>query len=120
MSRHIKLAFFLILLVVTGCSGYESGLPESHADGVTNEATYNYLDFFAEESVHDLYVELAEEDWQDMLENPDGKEYCQAGVSIDGIALEKVGFRTKGNSSLRMTRRRRSERYPFHIKFDKY
>ena len=36
------------------------------------------------DTVHDIYIELEEEDWQEILDDPEAKEYKIANVTIDG------------------------------------
>lgn len=79
-----------------------------------------YLDFFAEDKVHELNIEIAEEDWQAILADPEAKEYRSVTATLDDLTIEEVGFRTRGNSSLRLWQYPGSHRYPFRLKFDKY
>ena len=118
-----KLAGWLAaaLLLLSGCGA--QGLPAREtaaADAPVPAPPRHYTDFFAEERVHDLYVEIAEEDWQAILAAPRAKEYYSVTTTLDDVAITDVGFRTRGNSSLRLWTQRGSERYPFRLKFDKY
>lgn len=83
-------------------------------------AERDYSDFFAEDRVHDLYAEIGQSDWDFILENPEEMEYVSVNVSIDGVGVSDVGFRTRGSSSIRTALRRDSDRYPFRLKFDEY
>lgn len=83
------------------------------------ENTAPYKEIF-EKDVVDIYVEILEEDWQSILAAPMEEEYKSATVIVNGIALEEVGFRTKGNSSLMSVARSDSERYSFKININKY
>ena len=65
-------------------------------------------------------MEIAEKDWQAILAAPRAKEYYSVTTTLDDVAITDVGFRTRGNSSLRLWTQRGSERYPFRLKFDKY
>lgn len=106
-----------------GMSEYGAGTETdaaNTAETAASNAVRDYPDFFAEEMVHDLYVELADEDWEAILADPEAKEYYPAAITIEDTTISQVGFRTRGNSSLRMARRQRSERYPFRLKFDEY
>lgn len=123
-----RLAFLCSLLCLTLCCGCDSAEPEvtgkagdedSYARIAEPDAAY-YTDFFVENCVHDLYIEIGETDWQAILGNPEAKEYCSVTATIDSETISNVGFRTRGSSSLRMALRRRSERYPFRLKFDEY
>lgn len=112
MSFHRGVAVLAagMLLFLSGC-----------ADDVSKqEEAVSYVGFFTQTQVHDIYVELDEKDWQAVLDRPGEKEYYAADVTIDGSKIEDVGFRTRGNSSLRVAGWRHSDRLPFRIKFDKY
>ena len=65
-------------------------------------------------------IQIAEDDWQDMLENALEEEYHVANVTINGQTFENVGIRTKGNTSLSQVASSDSDRYSFKIEFDHY
>ena len=97
-----------VLLLFSGCDH-----PASWGGTAPQESQEpDYVSFFGADSVHDIYIELEEEDWQEILEDPEAKEYKIANVTIDGTTIETVGVRTKGNSSIRMTNRNDSDRFP--------
>ena len=50
--------------------------------------------------VHSIDIVVDEDDWQNLLDNAQEKEYITCSIVIDGTALNNVGIRTKGNSSL--------------------
>ncbi|SNT27538.1 CotH protein [Anaerovirgula multivorans] len=78
-----------------------------------------YEEIFKKDVV-DIHVEITEEDWQSILAEPMEEEYKSVTITVDGITLEDVGFRTKGNSSLKSVARSDSERYSFKININKY
>ena len=105
-----------VLLLFSGCDH-----PASWGGTAPQESQEpDYVSFFGADTVHDIYIELEEEDWQEILEDPEAKEYKIANVTIDGTTIEAVGVRTKGNSSIRMANRNDSDRFPLRIKFDEY
>ncbi|QDS97872.1 CotH kinase family protein [Adhaeretor mobilis] len=59
--------------------------------------------FFDDSYVHDLYLTFDNEDWFDVLEashaNDADDPYFAADFSADGVVIENVGVRFKGNSS---------------------
>lgn len=65
-------------------------------------------------------IQIAQDDWQDMLENALEEEYHVANVTINGQTFENVGIRTKGNTSLSQVASSDSDRYSFKIEFDHY
>jgi len=124
----------LSLCLFAGCSGGQREVSASaerplssvqdgdavsaHVESTETEQTY--IDLFEGDRVVDVYVTIGEDDWQSILDTPREKEYKSVDVVFDGIALENVGFSTKGNSSLSSVARSESERYSFRLKFDKY
>ncbi len=65
-------------------------------------------------------MEISEDDWKDLLENPLEKTKYKANVTIDGNRVENVSFATKGNTSLSQVASSDSDRYSFKINFGKY
>lgn len=138
-----KIALLLaILLLLAGCAPPEASPPEApeaelpaqtpeeeippEADPPGEEEEppapeRTYLDFFAEEKVHELYIEIDEADWQAILAAPAAMQYYPVTAALDDVIIEDVGFRTRGHSSLRVAiMTEDSARYPFRLKFDKY
>lgn len=117
MKKHNKVISVLLLvcLLCTGC--YASGSStQSQLSGESKE----YESIFDGDKIIDIQIELSDEDWQSILENPQAEEFKSANVTVDGVTVNNVGFRTKGNSSLNSVSSSDSERYSFKIKFDKY
>lgn len=80
---------------------------------------YPYLDnFFAEGVVNEINIEISEEDWADLVENPLEETYYAVDVTINGETLSNVALRTKGNNSLTSVASSDSDRYSFKIDFD--
>ncbi|NLJ70627.1 MAG: spore coat protein CotH [Clostridiaceae bacterium] len=73
---------------------------------------------FDDSRVHNINIYC--EQWDEILADPRAELYKLADIEIDGEYFENVGFRTKGNNSLRLTHRYGSERYSFKIEFDHY
>lgn len=61
-----------------------------------------------------------EAEWQEMLDNATSEQYIMADVVINGMKLENVGIRPKGNSSLTQVASSDSNRYSFRLQFDEY
>ncbi len=75
---------------------------------------------FSTEKVHTLDIVVNKDDWAEMLANATAKEYVACNVVIDGEAVNNVGIRTKGNSSLSSIAMSDSDRYSFKVEFDHY
>jgi len=83
-------------------------------------ADQTYAAIFEGEKVIDIYITISEEDLADMYENAVLEEFHPADITIGGVALEEIGIRTKGNSSLSSVARSDSNRYSYRLKFNKY
>jgi len=75
---------------------------------------------FDDTKVHNYELHFYVTDWADSLEyNYDhGEVYMPAQLTYDGIVLDSIGVRYKGNSSYMMSRR--IPKKPFKFKFDEY
>jgi len=107
------------MLAFTGCSVSGNSteitpVTEAEAD------VYDYISFFEDEEIHEIYIEISEDDFTDILNNPMDEEYHEATITLDGVTLSSVGFRTKGNSTLKQVAESDSERYSFKIKVNEY
>ena len=83
-----------------------------------SDETYNNL--FDRSIVHNIDIEISEEDLLDQNENPLDKTKYRADVIIDGERFENVSFATKGSSSLIIPYTNGSTRFPYKLNFGKY
>ncbi len=83
-------------------------------------AQENYSRVFEKDRIIDVKIDITEEDWQSMLDNPEAEEYHSADITVDGVKIENAGIRTKGDMTLRSLANSDSDRYSFRIKFNKY
>ncbi len=63
----------------------------------------NAVDVFDDSVVHSIQVIMPEQDYEEMLstyKNTGLKEYFHADIIIDGVRVNNVGIRLKGNASL--------------------
>ncbi len=102
--------------ILTGCN--QNTKTESTTSTKVTEVVYN--DLFKKNEVMDIHIEISEDDWKDILENPLDEEYHSANITVGSTTLENIGMRTKGFSSLQSVASRESDRYSFRIKLDKY
>ena len=119
----ILLSFAMLFGVcMTGCQSQSPSSQTETADEPEKKtASAGYADtLFDTSTVHEINVELAEDDWKDLLANPLEKIKYKADVTIDGEKIENVSFATKGNTSLSQVASSDSDRYSFKINFGKY
>lgn len=79
-----------------------------------------YEELFDKFQVMEVEIEISDEDWADILENPLAEEYKQCDVTINGTVYTDAAIRTKGNTSLSQVAASDSDRYSFKIEFDHY
>lgn len=120
-TQKIIAASLLALMTVTAV-GYKiytsnKGVILSTA---SSQKTAEYDSIFKKDNVIDIKIDVAENDWKSMLTDPMAEEYKSANVTINGTTIKNVGFRTKGNLTLRSVAGSDSDRYSFRIKLDKY
>lgn len=75
---------------------------------------------FNKSVVQDLFINITTENWQDILNNPLDEEYHETSITFNGVTLDSVAIRTKGNSSLSSVARSTSDRYSFKIDINEY
>jgi hypothetical protein len=131
VKKFIIVGFVILLLVaiMSGCSDdteieYTAiATPEVYDNSAfpLADASSYYGDAFGDGEVIDIYVNITDSDWDDILDNPEAEEFYSADVVFNGTELTNVAFRTKGNSSLTsVAQDSDSDRYGFKIVTDKY
>ncbi|WP_432409193.1 CotH kinase family protein [Wukongibacter sp. M2B1] len=127
MKKVIAIALAAILVLGTIITlkiyGSNDSTTSSEVESTKNISSENLGDYeaiFEKDNVIDINVEIAEEDLESILDDPMAEEYKSATVTVDGVTLDNVGFRTKGNLTLKSVANSDSERYSFRIKLDKY
>lgn len=110
--RNYKLVILLILLVafltiVLGdmrVIAYANSTPSVDGEMISNTNFTNEIDLFDDTLVHEIQVMIDQEDYDSMIttyQETGLKEYFKADVIIDGVRINNVGVRLKGNASLR-------------------
>ena len=85
-----------------------------------NEDNIPYNAFITDEVVQ-VKIDISEQDWHSMLADPTAEEYHPATMTYNGITVENIAFRTKGNSSLsNVAQDPNSIRYSFKADFNYY
>ncbi|MBR5345324.1 MAG: CotH kinase family protein [Clostridia bacterium] len=82
--------------------------------------TLGYEDLFNQDRVHEINIEMDEEDWDAFIKRATAEEYVECTVTIDGERMTNVAIRAKGNTSLSSVSSLGSEKYSFKIEFDQY
>lgn len=111
---YLSMAILLLLFVVI-----YAVLPNVGIETKNTEFSYENI-VFNNNKVTTVDIEIAEEDWADMLENAAAEELKKADITVNGKKIENVAIRTKGNLSLRSVVNSDSDRYSLKIDFDYY
>ncbi|MEF3352960.1 CotH kinase family protein [Paenibacillus sp. GYB006] len=118
----LLLCFCSICLILAGCQfGSSSSSTDSSGTAVSKETQKIEETVFPKDKVVDVKITIDGDQFQDMLDNASAEEYKPASVEYNGIKLDNVGIRTKGNLSLRsVVQMEDSNRYSFKLSFDEY
>ncbi|CAN7758858.1 CotH kinase family protein [Paenibacillus sp. LjRoot153] len=117
MFKLTKIIIIALTVVVTsmltGCA--------IHTSKDSQVTTLGYVDEFDKNKIMTFGITVDETKWQAMLDNAAEEEYISADITINGMTIQNVGIRPKGNSSLSsIVRDETTDRYSFKIKFDEY
>ncbi|MCS5502830.1 CotH kinase family protein [Lysinibacillus sp. A4] len=115
-TRIVYLCMVILLLLFVVIYAV---LPNVGIETKNSEFSYENI-VFNKNKVTRVDIEIAEEDWADMLENASAEELKQADITVNGKKVENVAIRTKGNLSLRSVVNSDSDRYSLKIDFDYY
>ena len=115
-TRIVYLCMVILLLLFVVIYAV---LPNVGIETKNSEFSYENI-VFNKNKVTKVDIEIAEEDWADMLENASAEELKQADITVNGKKVENVAIRTKGNLSLRSVVNSDSDRYSLKIDFDYY
>ncbi|NMO97587.1 spore coat protein CotH [Paenibacillus lemnae] len=127
--------FGILLLIGVIWNGYENpasqimpqaeAQPQGDADAESSAKSEDEQNLdstiFAEDKVVDVKITLDADDFQDMLDNASNEEMKTASVDYNGVRIDNIGIRTKGNLSLRsVVSMPDSDRYSFKLSFDEF
>ncbi|WP_347330459.1 CotH kinase family protein [Marinimicrobium locisalis] len=81
---------------------------------------YDNVDYvlFSQEEVFRVDIEIDQQDWQAILNDPQAEEYYPASMVFNGARIDNVGFRTKGQASLNFVSN--TTRYGFKVDTNEY
>ena len=118
----IILTIMFLMIITAGCGSFPAEDTDVSVidDTVTVSNDYDG-GLFDPSKVHAIDIEMAPEDWKDLLEHPLDKTKYHADITIDGERVNNVSCSTKGNSSLLMVKQLYDvDRYSLKIDFNKY
>ncbi|WP_070000108.1 CotH kinase family protein [Cellulosilyticum sp. I15G10I2] len=113
--KQLIAAVSVVVVLITGVF-----LNTNVIGATTSQNTKGYEKLFQKDKVIDIRINVSDADLESMMSDPLAEEYKSATVKVGGVTVENVGFRTKGNSTLKSVAGSDSDRYSFRIKLDKY
>ncbi|OFX90029.1 MAG: hypothetical protein A2W97_07815 [Bacteroidetes bacterium GWE2_40_63] len=107
LRRNIWLIFLAVISITTllyfGAIRIVSYVSSTSAFASSYDCITNIVDLFDDQSIHEIEVIMSDDDYEKMIttykENSE-KEYCKVDVVIDGVLINDVGIRLKGNLTL--------------------
>ena len=109
-KRHYKLLVLLVLLLISLVLGLGSQriiaytVPGDLSVLAAASTFENQVALFDESTVHAIQIIISDNEYQQMIttyQQTGEKDYFHADVIIDGVRVDNVGLRLKGNASLR-------------------
>jgi hypothetical protein len=128
--KKLKSILALLLVLTFSSAGCQYSIEDASPVITSQSATSNlntqinesveYASFFDKSKIHTIDINIDEDSLQAIYDAPLDETYYSASINLDGVILENVGFRTKGNMTLRSVANSESDRYSFKINTSKY
>jgi len=84
-----------------------------------DDIKYPYT-LFDDSYVHNIDIQVDPQVWNKMIYNAQSEGYIPCTLVIDGVKIDKVAIRSKGNSSLKQISGMNSQNFSFKVEFDHY
>lgn len=114
----------LIITLVLASLFFTSSVDASNNEILTDDSYTEsiYVDelIYPHDEVVDVNIEIDEETYATLLENASDSEYYTCNITYNGITLNNVAIRTKGNSSLKDVVEADGDRFSFNIDLNYY
>lgn len=126
MSTTVSIALAATLLAAfPGCDATGAWEPEvlEAADVLpipTDDEASDYAGLFPLDHFVDVYIDFEGDGWETLLAAPMEDEYVPATITFDGVTVEQVGVRFKGNSSRWSIEEEGGTRYSLKVDIDRY
>lgn len=114
--NRVSVLLIIIAMLVTGVLAYAPQMFSLKSKDVVYASTV-----FNKEKVMTVNIIMDDDKWSEMLENAIKEEYYPCDIEINGIRLNHVGIRPKGNTSLmNIVQDDTTDRFSFKVEFDHY
>lgn len=109
--------FFLMFIVENNSAPANGGL--GYKDLTANSIKYPRT-LFDDSKIHTIDIQVDERIWNNMIENALYEKYIPCTMIIDGVTINEVGIRPKGDTSLKQLIDMNSQNFSFKVEFDHY
>ncbi|MHB8063846.1 MAG: CotH kinase family protein [Ruminiclostridium sp.] len=114
------LTFFMLFKIENYNSIPTSGNLDEDSNYLSVDSIKYPKTIFDNSKVHTIDIEVDDQDWSNMIDNAQEEEYIPCTMVIDGVRVDEVGIRPKGDSSLKQVSDMNSENFSFKVEFDHY
>ncbi len=129
-TKRYKTGMYLIfavcllgVVVLFMCMADRNSIPAngglSSKDLSVNDIKYPKT-FFDDSKVHTIDIQVNDRKWGNMIENAEYEQYIPCTMIIDGVRINEVGIRPKGDTSLKQVIDMNSQNFSFKVEFDHY
>lgn len=119
-NKNINIIIAIIMIVAVIFTSLLIVIPRNTTASVSDTQPEYVSRIFNKEKVTEINIEMAQSDWNWILENATKEEYRSGNITINGQTFYNVGIRPKGNSSLSSVANSSSDRFSFKVEFDTY
>jgi hypothetical protein len=118
----------LLVCLLVGCGGTgpsseadpDGGAPAEGDASVEEVVAPDYARLFPDGKIVDVDLEITAESWDVLMADPRADVYVPANITYDGVRVENVAVRLKGNSSRNGVIQMGSERFSLKVDTDEY
>ncbi len=111
----------LVALALAACAAPPpAALDAGAAADATVPAAIDYERLFPGDRIVDVDLAITDADWATLMADPLEDVYVPTSLTYDGVTVENIAMRLKGNSSRNQVAARGGERYSFKLDLDEY
>ncbi len=113
-SRTARAGTLAALALLAACGGGGGSSPTGSSETTTGGSTPAGAPIFDATVLHEARLDLDATAWQALRDDYLDNQYYAANLTIDGVAVQQVGIRSRGEGS------RNEEKPGLKVEFDKY
>ena len=110
-----------LLISISDYTKVQNFIDTGKASANLSEESIKYpYTLFDDSYVHNIDIQVDPKVWDKMIFNAQLEEYIPCTLVIDGVKIDRVAIRPKGNSSLKLISGMNSQNFSFKVEFDHY